>query len=550
MLREILRRTRLRTSQAGRQASRYRKTLRYGLDLVLWSRLLSSRRAPVPLDLPAGLLDQKNVLHDPPALFVSSPGSEYKHWEEGFQAVFATLFLNLQLPDVLSEIRYAHPAPSFNGIYLWDSAFTAQVWKHWDLQVAEDINRAVVNLHEEGRLQHVVATFTESKYTQPPVLAWSLAKLVKMQPHLPHDHLREKFFEPLAAYNRWLYRNRCHENGLFYWEHPYESGIDNSPRFSSRDESEFADTRKMAAPDFCAYVILQNEAMAEMARLLHLEQPRRQYERQASELRERMNEQLWDERDGMYYDRDYSTGEFVRSSTIASFLPLWAGVPDGTQASRLLEHLEDPHAYNTLIPLPSVALNNPEFAKDMWRGPVWVNTAYGVIQGLRRYGFHETASEFSYRLCDGVFRTYKNLGKIYEFYDPDRCDLEELHRKQGNRFKHFTLGGKPVSEFVGWSGLVNTLVVDDLFGFSREGQAVQIQPRFPGHLEGLGFNLRLPQYRTAIHLELLGNGRSRCTLRDDEGTASRQLEAGEAWNLRQNPPVSSIPQDAVPDGVV
>lgn len=206
-----------------------RKTVRYGLDLVLWSRLLNKRRAPIPLDLPASLLDKKNVIHDPPALFVSSPGSEFKHWEEGFQAVFATLFLNLQPPDVLSEIRYAHPAPSFNGIYLWDSAFTAQVWKHWDLQVAEDVNRAVVNLHEDGRLQHVVATFTESKYTQPPVLAWSLARLVEMQPHWPHEDLREKFFEPLAAYNRWLYRNRCHENGLFFWEHPYESGIDNSP---------------------------------------------------------------------------------------------------------------------------------------------------------------------------------------------------------------------------------------------------------------------------------------------------------------------------------
>lgn len=525
-----------------------RKTIRYGLDLVLWSRLLNKRRAPIPLDLPAGLLDKKNVIHDPPALFVSSPGSEFKHWEEGFQAVFATLFLNLQPPDVLSEIRYAHPAPSFNGIYLWDSAFTAQVWKHWDLQVAEDVNQAVVNLHEDGRLQHVVATFTESKYTQPPVLAWSLARLVEMQPHWPHEDLREKFFEPLAAYNRWLYRNRCHENGLFFWEHPYESGIDNSPRFSSRDESEFADTRKMAAPDFCAYVILQNEALAELAELLQLENERRQYLRQADELRERMNVELWDEKDGLYYDRNYTNGEFIRSSTIASFLPLWAGVPDVSQAERMREHLENPRAYNTLIPLPSVALNNSAFAKDMWRGPVWINTAYGVIQGLRRYGFDKLASEFSFRLCDGVFRTYKNLGKIYEFYDPERCDLEELHRKLGNRFKHFTLGNKPVSEFVGWSGLVNTLIIDDLFGFSRRGRSIRIQPRFPEHLSGIGFNLRLPQYRTAMQLDIQGHGHYRCTLRDDEGTEYRGLSQGEAWNLRQSAKVSSIPQHAVPDG--
>jgi hypothetical protein len=36
----------------------------------------------------------------------------------------------------------------------------------------------------------------------------------------------------------------------------------------------------------------------------------------------------------------------------------------------------------------------------------------------------------------------------------------ELRRKKGNLWKRLTLGSKPVKNFVGWSGLANTLVME------------------------------------------------------------------------------------------
>ncbi|WP_339749322.1 hypothetical protein [uncultured Rubinisphaera sp.] len=184
----------MRTSHVSRIATRYQRLVLYGLDLVLWSRLLSSRRGPIPLELPRSLLNTKFIQCDPPALFIADSNNELAHWEEGFRAIYSNVFLNLQIPDVISEIRYAHPAPSFKGVYLWDSAFTAQVWKHWDQEVAYDVNRAVINLRDGNRLQHVVSSFSQSAYTQPPVMAWSCQKLLDWQNQISKSEFREQVY--------------------------------------------------------------------------------------------------------------------------------------------------------------------------------------------------------------------------------------------------------------------------------------------------------------------------------------------------------------------
>ncbi len=516
MLRELVGSARRRTNHVGRYASRYHRAFRYGLDLVLWSRLFS-RRGPVPIELPDDLLEQKQIGYQPPSLFVSTPSNEYSCWEEGFRSIYANLFLNLQMADVLSELRYIHPAPSFEGIYLWDSAFTAQVWKHWDIDTAYEINRAVIELRDGSRLQHVVTNFSESKYTQPPVMAWSMERLTAWQPQLTEKNYVNEVYNPLCEFNAWLYQFRRHKHGLFFWAHPYESGIDNSPRFSSRDEQIFSNTKRFSSPDICSYVVIQNEVLASMAERLGRVQEAERFRNQASELRDAVNNFLWDEADQFYYDHDESTNGFIRIKTIAGLLPLWAGIPDRKRAESLRQQILDYDAFNATVPLVSVSRSDPEFAKDMWRGPVWINTAYAVIQGLKRYGYHQDVADLAFRLCHGVYQTFSTQRRFYEFYDPDRFDLEELERKKGNRFKHLTLGNKPVSEFVGWTGLVNTLVIEELLGFRKEDGQILIRPNFPRATDGLGFALRLPQEKLALSVDLLPDGHTRCTLREQQG---------------------------------
>ncbi len=499
-IRFLLRHLRFRTGQASRFASRLNRVSRYGWDLVLWTHLLGRTRDPIPVDFPPQLLADKRVGWQPPVLHVSGPPRDIQHWDTGFAAVNAALLLNLQMPDVLSRVRYAHPAPAFQGIYLWDSAFIAPIWKHWDRAVADDVLTAVVELADEGRLQHVVADFVQSKYTQPPLLAWSLMICFGDGSSESVERLR-RLYPTLKNYHFWLRENRRHDSGLFYWEHPYESGIDNSPRFASRDESRFADTRQIGSPDFSTYMVLQAESLRDIANLLGKASDAGKFQQFAAELRSRTNELLWDPRSEFYFDRQFESQEFVACRTIAGLLPLWAGIPSQSQAKALLAHIVDRDQFSTLVPLPTVARDEATFAKDMWCGPVWINTATAVILGLERYEFWEAAADFSYRLCDGVYRTFDNCRRIFEFYDPDRFGIEELSRKQGNRWKKWTLGSKPVTEFVGWSGLVNWLVIEHLVGFNVNVDGFRLRPLLPRQSIGQAFCLRLPQYELSITAE-------------------------------------------------
>ncbi len=524
-IRRLLAAVRSPTARVGRVAGRLTAVSRYLFDLVLWSRIVAR---PTELSRRSAAMQRRGVAVPAPRLFVSGGGETAALWEEGFDEVYRLLLANLQTPDLLSRRRYAHPSPAFRGIYLWDSAFISQVWKAWDPLVAIDVCMAVVDqADDDGRLPHVTTHFLESAFTQPPLVAWALRRLHDWCGSTESRAALAQAFEPLVAYADWLDERRRLDGGLYFWAHPYESGVENAPRFSSRDERVLADTTRLAAPDLSAYVVLQSESLAAIARELGRDDVAERQETRAATVRAAMNELLWDERDGVYYDVDVASGAPVRSMTIASLLPLWAGVPDADRARRLLGRVMDPAEFGTTIPLPSVSRADPEFAKDMWRGPTWINTAYGVLLGVERYGFREESAELAARLAAGVYRTHGRTHRVFEFYDPERFDIDELHRKRGNRWKHFTLGSKPRGEFVGWSGLVNTVVVEHLVGFTRERGRAVIAPNIPPRLAGCAFAVRTAEGPLVVEAEAVSPGGSRGVVRSAEGARRFELAPGD-----------------------
>ncbi|MFP4541197.1 MAG: MGH1-like glycoside hydrolase domain-containing protein [Opitutales bacterium] len=483
---------RLQTGRAAAFVGKPISLLHYAFELIIWSRIVAGRLRWTPIELPLETLRGKGVHRPPPRLELRAhPDAEV--FNEGFAEIHALLFANLNKPGALSRQRHAVPGPAFRGVYLWDSAFIAQIWKHWDPQVAAEVLGAVLELRAGQRLVHVVSHFMRSRYTQPPLIAWSFVELGRTLAPAARRELYERIYPPLRAYHQWLRGNRQLPNGLFFWAHPYESGVENAPRFSNRDESVLADTRRWGSPDFCTYVVLQLEALAAMARTLEKPAEARDFDVRADHLRERVNALLWDETDGLYYDLDTLTGKPVRSITIASLLPLWAGIPGERQTQRLVEWIQRPDAFATLLPLPSVALCDPAFEPDMWRGPVWLNTAYGVLQGLLRAGYETLAGEYAWHLCRGVYGVFNTERRVYEFYDPLALHTASLERKKGNRWKAFTLGTGPQRDFVGWTGLVNTLVIEVLCGWTREDDEDRLRPRLPPPTRDSTWHLQLAE---------------------------------------------------------
>jgi neutral trehalase len=303
------------------------------------------------------------------------------------------------------------------------------------------------------------------------------------------DYL-EHAYSVLKDYNRWLYKKRRHCSGLFFWKHPFESGIDNASRFTDRGATRHADMKSLAAIDLSSYMVLQNESLAGMADEFGRAAEAKGFRDKAQELRRLINEKLWDHATGLYYDRDMKADTLIRIKNIASLLPLFCGVPDGKRAARMRDHIMDPEEFNTPMPLPSVARDEPTFFLDMWRGPVWINTSYMVILGLEQYGFREEAAQIAFRTVDWVYKNRAATGEFWEFFDPEQVGIDRLHRKTRPK-KVGTMDDKPRPRFVGWTGLVNNLVAEHLIGLRKGEEGWEVCPRLPEQAHGMTFRLSI-----------------------------------------------------------
>jgi len=416
-----------------------------------------------------------------------------------FDKIYELLDTNLIHPFGKIKTVFSIPGGPYGHPYLWDSAFISGIWRVWDPKIAREILRVFLELqNEEGQCPQNVAYGKRPYYqiTNPPLLAWALLEAAEMDDDYT---LIEILYPRLVRFHRFLYENR-RKNGLFVWKHSYESGIDNSPRFTDRAEKVKYNIEHLWAVDFNAWMVLYNDSMAKIAEKLGFAEDQTHYIKRREELKHLMNKYLWDEKTGLYYDYEYQKKELNKIPTVASIFPLFAQIPDEEQVKKLIGHIKDEYTFNTLIPFPSVARNYPDFMKDCWRGAVWINTAYIGIKSLQKYGEYELAGNLAFKVVNGIAQTYRNEGSIYEFYDPDGYTLEELTRKKGNLYKQITLGGKPVKNFVGWTGLSNTLLIEDVLGIHFYKNELIIQPHLPEMLWGTKITVELPYFDKIVYI--------------------------------------------------
>ena len=130
-----------------------------------------------------------------------------------------------------------------------------------------------------------------------------------------------------------------------------------------------------------------------------------------------INDRLWDEEDGMYYDLEIRTQRLHKCKTIASYLTLFAGVCTGNRLTRMLSALNDEQKFKSPFVRAGVSMDEPGFSTDMFRGPVWMNILYMVVEGLYRMNDTEDANEIVRNAVSEMTYWYKMEGVLYEYYD-------------------------------------------------------------------------------------------------------------------------------------
>lgn len=303
------------------------------------------------------------------------------------------------------------------NMWLWDSVFHAIGHRHLDVRIAQDLILALFDVRrEDGFIPHMSKPDFISDITQPPVIAWGAWLVYKKSED--KDFLKT-VFENNKKFLLWCRENRRKsEKELYSWHtNPElnnrcdESGMDNSPRF---DTESF-----LYAVDFSCYIANEARYMKKIADELGDKENADFFSDWQKRAEADINRTLWCEEDGLYYDFDITADRFSKVSSVASFLPLFAGICDRQQCEKLVEHLENPDEFGTEFSVPSISKKDRSFGTDMWRGPVWINCNYMISKGLAEYGYHALSQKIKDKTLDVINEWYGRTGTVYEFYDSE-----------------------------------------------------------------------------------------------------------------------------------
>ncbi len=304
-----------------------------------------------------------------------------------------------------------------------------------------------------------------SGITQPPMLAEAIVQIGAKLKWPERRSWYKSTWPALLAYHQWLYADRDpHGEGLVLQVHPWEVGLDNTPPWTTELREHLLPTwirslkalhllgliglfrrdtqhvpageryttleilalydvqrrmrRKGYSTDkvldhslfaiedltFNSILIRGNEHLLEIAKAIREDVP----EALQANIRKTRKalEQLWDPYSEQYFSRDFVTHNLIKESSIAAFMPLYAGCISQERAATIVKQLENEQLYGTAYPIPSVPVSSPWFdAKRYWQGPTWVNTNWLIIDGLRRYGFNDHADALAESTLEMVSRS-------------------------------------------------------------------------------------------------------------------------------------------------
>jgi len=318
-------------------------------------------------------------------------------------------------------------------MWLWDSVFHSLAMNRFHPRVAWDFLKGVLDMQQpDGMIPHQSSVSGwRSHITQPPLLAWGVWENYQVL----RDPQTLRYALPrLEAYLAWdlAHRDR-NQNGLLEWwiegnvrSRSGESGLDNSARFDMAVPLDAVDFSVWAAADM-GYVAQIAAALGDAERAAV-------WAARSRRTSTAVHRELWDEQAGFYFDRTME-GAFTGIKAASGFMPLLLDDLPAPHLHCLVRWLRDPAAFAAPFPVPSLALSEPTWCTDMWRGPTWLNLNYFIIIGLRRHGERELAQWLADKTLQHVAKYYERYGVLFEFYDardevpPPLCDRKGPHQE-------------------------------------------------------------------------------------------------------------------------
>ncbi len=138
----------------------------------------------------------------------------------------------------------------------------------------------------------------------------------------------------------------------------------------------------------------------------------------ASRRRDKMNEYLWDEQSGLYFDYHTTTGQRRQYEFATTFYPLWTGIASDEQAERIVENLGKFKA-------PGGVRTSTYHSGNQWDDPMgWAPLQLIAVEGLVRYGYRTEAERLARRFVTMVTEDFERNGTLVEKYHLENCSSD------------------------------------------------------------------------------------------------------------------------------
>lgn len=208
-----------------------------------------------------------------------------------------------------------------------------------------------------------------------------------------------------------------------------ESGWDMTPRFNRK-------ALKYLPVDLNALLYKYEWDFAKTERLLGNVREAVRWEQIARLRIINMNELMWDENRGMYFDYNFEKEGRGSVSSLATFFPMWAGMVTDRQARQLVKSLRRFENKGGLATTDTILLG--QFVRGavpmQWAYPNgWAPLHYIVVKGLQRYGYHDDAKRIALKWIKTNLYWFDRHGVFLEKYNvisPDKPPAKGLYPSQ------------------------------------------------------------------------------------------------------------------------
>lgn len=371
--------------------------------------------------------------------------------------------------------EYTKPSPRlYPHQWNWDSAFAAIGWAYVDWpRAVRELDTLLAGQWVDGMVPHIrynpaVADYAPgpewwpdvpvrrkgeitSGITQPPVLGSAFYRVGMLAPEASgRREFWERRYEALRDALLYFPRHRTvGGNPLIVVVHPWESGLDNSPRWDFATGQGYRPSRPYRRLDttivdpsarptgkdydlymylaelfaglrydlgaylsrtpFAVYDALFNAAWYRSALDLNriaadLERPPAVADHYLRAFRDAYHRALWDDEAVLFRDWDVRTGRPIPVDTLAGATAIYGGLVEATQAGQVLARYRG--RCRGCTPLPSVPPDQEGFDPvKYWRGPAWVNMNWMLATGLEELGLAgeaETLAQETVGLVEGA----------------------------------------------------------------------------------------------------------------------------------------------------